>query len=317
MKGTHCTAFLAVALLLLAAVSASADTIVRARSNIEGVTVIEENYQKVVYFPPGGIKIKQSADQLTDKVIRVDYELWPDTWALGHEDLKNSRFQDAYDAFLDVAKASKEQYPQAKQYGLFWAAETLLKWAEAGNGAAIKEAMGTYGELLRSVPKTVHLAKVYVGLGRCYILLGKKNEAQAELNKVEPEKYFKPADKVEAKVQIAKIAELEGKFRNALAEYQGLLKQAEKVAPKAVPLVKVRMAACKVGLGKFNDALDDFNRLLSSAKTPAVKASAYNGLGECHWKKKDYKKAMMFFLRVVVLFETVTSESPKAFWFAS
>ncbi|MHC4777185.1 MAG: tetratricopeptide repeat protein [Planctomycetota bacterium] len=315
MRGTFRTLLIGGLLLFLAAGSLSADTIVRARSNIEGVTVIRETFQKVFYYPPGGIKIEQSADQLSDKVIRVDYDMWPDEWDLAREDLKNSRFQDAYDGFLAMSKSNN--FHQAKQYGLFWAAETLLKWAEAGNGGALAQALATYAELLKRVPQTVHLAKAYIGMGRCYILLGKKNEALAELNKVFPEKYFKPEDKVAAKVQKAKIAELEGKFRNALAEYQSILGEAKKVAPEAVPLVKVRMGACKVGLGNFDDAMGDFNTILSSAKTAAVKASAYNGRGECNWKKKDYEKAMMDFLRVVVLYETITSESPKAFYYAS
>jgi tetratricopeptide (TPR) repeat protein len=310
-------------ILALGAQTLFADNIIRQRSNIENVTVIRETFKKVFYYPPGGMKIEQSQDYIENKVIRVEYDMWPEEWENGKAALANSQFTDAYDLFMEMTKASKDQFPQAIQYGLFWAAETIRKAAEAGSGNPA-EALGIYDKLLKRVPETVHLAKVLVGRGKCLLLLGKKAEALAEFNRVPGEKYFKPADKVDAKVQMALIAELEGKYRVALQEYNKIQDEAVKVAPAAVPLVKVRMGACKVGLGKFDEALGDFNRILTSAdqitdlsKKAEVKAAAYNGRGECYWKKKEYENGMWDFLRVIVLYETVTSESPKAFWHAS
>jgi len=304
------------ALAFLVAGELLADTVYRKRANQEGVNVYKETFKKVFYTPPGS-KLKQDFDYLKDKVIRVEYENWPEEWDYGRDDLANSRFQDAYDAFIAVSKASADSFPQARQYGLYWACETLVKWAEAGNGRALGEALKTFDMLMQAEPETVHLAKVFIGKGKCYLLMGKKAEALAEFNKVFREEYFKPEDKVAARVQMALIAELGKQYRKALDQYTQILGEANQVAPDAVPLVKVRMAACKVGLEQYDEALDEFDRLLSSAKTAAVKAAAYNGRGECHWKKKEYETAMWDFLRVVVLYETITSESPKAFYYAS
>ncbi|MCU0723381.1 MAG: hypothetical protein MUC63_07180, partial [Planctomycetes bacterium] len=79
---------------------------------------------------------------------------------------------------------------------------------------------------------------------------------------------------------------------------------------------------CSLNLGKVDEAKDEFSRILASGELPAkerasIRASALNGRGECGWKSKDYEKAMWDFLRVVVLYEAVTSESPKAFYYAS
>ncbi|GEM_PF-3077165 len=303
-------------LLALAASDLQADTIYRTKgTNLERVQIFNETFQVVEYYPPGGMKIKQSIRQ--NEVERVEYDNWPIDYEDGKLALKESRFQDAYNAFMGAAGANDEDYPQAEQYGLFWAAETCRKWAQAGNGSALNEALKIYNELIARKPDTVHLAKVHVGLGNCFLLMGKKNEAVAEFNKVLNEDLFKVADKVSAKVAMAHVAELEGKYRNALNKYDAIKDEAAKYAPETLPLVKVRMASCKVGLEQYDEALGDFNRILSSAKAPEVRAGAYNGRGECHWKKKQYEKGMWDFLRVVVLYETVTTESPKAFYYAS
>lgn len=306
---------LAVGLLVgLLGATVQADTIVRSKSNIENVEVFNETYEVVEYYPPG-IRIAQK--QAQKEVIKVEYDNWPESWEIGHENLANSAFEQAYQDFLDVSRANAEDFPQARQYGMFWAAETLRKAGEAGNTGAIQQALADYDKLLQAKPDTVHFFKVAIGKGRCFLMLKKQAQALAEFEKVLNAEVAKPDDKVNARVAKAMVSEMEGRYRNALNEYEQILDDAQRYAPDSVPLVKVRIASCKVGLEQFEDALAEFNRILSSAKKPEVRAAAYNGRGDCYWKKRDYEKALWDYLHVVVLFETVTSESPKAFYYAA
>jgi len=317
MNRTFRIALAALPGLFLAAGALRADTIKRSPSPLENVTVTKETFKKVVYTL-GETAISNEMDRLKDRIIGVEYDEWPEGWVEGHEALAASSFQKALDNFEDVIKASSSEFPQAKQYGLFWKAETQRRWGESGNDNELKNAVNSYGKLLKDEPESVHAAKAHIGLGTCYLLMKLKDQALPEFDLVLAEEYFTGADKIAAKVGKAQVSEGETKWAQAIAEYTAILAEAQKAAPEMVYMVKVRIAACNVGAGKFPDALDEFNRILASSDIPegirtTVRASALNGRGECSWKNKEYEKALWDFLRVVVLYEGVTSESPKAF----
>jgi tetratricopeptide (TPR) repeat protein len=320
MHRTFRIALASLAGLLVAAGALWADTIKRSPSPLENVTVTKETYKKVVYTL-GETNISNEMDRLRDRILGVEYDEWPEGWVEGHEALAASDFQKAFDSFDDVFKAPSSDFPQAKQYGLFMKAETLRLWGESGNDGALKEAATLYNKLLADDPETVHAAKAHIGLGTCLLLQGGKDQALAEFEKVLADEYFTGSDKVAAKVGKAHVTELDKKWAQAIAEYTQILGEAQKEAPETSYLVKVRIATCNVGAGKLPEAQDEFNRILSSSDIPvsiraSVRASALNGRGECGWKNKDYEKAMWDFLRVVILYESVTSESPKAFYLA-
>lgn len=307
--------------LLLLAGAVRADTIKRSPSPLENVTVKKETYKKVVY-QLGDTAIQNEMDRKKDRILGVEYDEWPEGWESGKEALAASDFQRAFNDFMDVAKASSEDFPQAKQYGQFWMAETCRRWGESGNGDALKQAIGRYKELMANEPETVFLARVYIGLGNCLLLTGSTDEAMGYFDKVFADEYFSEGEKVLAKLGKAQVLERGAKFPAAAAEYTAILGEAQKSAPEMVYMVRVRIANCNLNIqGKVDEAQEEFNRILASSDLPVdsranIRASALNGRGECWWKKREYEKAMWDFLRVVILHEAVTSESPKAYNFA-
>jgi tetratricopeptide (TPR) repeat protein len=270
------------------------------------------------------MRIEQRMDRLENGVLRVEYSAWPEDWVSGQDALREGRFLDARDAFLKVSRADPKTFPQALQYGLFYAAESLRMWAAVGNPAAWKEALALYGDLFRRVPDTVHFAKAHLGRGKCLLELGKTPDALAAFNRVLESPNASATEKIGAKVQVARIAEEEGRLRTAVKAYRDLLRESQKLAPPAVPVVKVRLAACKLRMGKFDEAADEFSRILASdqrmtdpQKRAEVNSAAYAGRGECYWKKKEYEKGMWDFLRVIILYGSSNTQTPKALWHAS
>ncbi len=50
---------------------------------------------------------------------------------------------------------------------------------------------------------------------------------------------------------------------------------------------------------KYDNAMDTFYQVVKGAGDPKLVADAYNNIGKCHFKKKQYKKALQAFTRGV------------------
>jgi tetratricopeptide (TPR) repeat protein len=312
-------ALLASASLFLLPRSLVADTIHRDPAPIRNVTVIQETYRKVAYKIPGGGDIVNQLDRKRDRVRSVEYDEWPAGWEEGLAALASNRWMEALDGFLQVARANPDDYPQARQYGLFWAAETLRRWGEGGNAEALTRAVAAYRQLMSAEPETVFLARVHVGLGDCLLRTGNPDEARGGFEKVLADAYFSEGDRILAKLGKAGIREAGGDFQAALGEYTTILEEAKRSAPETVGTARVRVARCLLNLpDRVDEAQAEFDRVLAITDLPAdsrasIRAGALNGRGECRWKKKEYEKAMGDFLRVVILYEEVASETRKAY----
>lgn len=312
----------AAALLLAGAwTPARADTIHRKNgTEINDVQVIGETIQQTTYVLPGAVRVVQKMD--SQKIARVEYDSAPMDYEQGLEALKANYFQDAVNKFQQAMRANTEDYPWARQYSLFQIGEAYRAWADAGATQHYKTALGAYQALLKDIPDSIHKYRAMLGMGDCLLALGDKRQATSYFEKVIGDNYD-PSYTIRAKIGLARILEMDEKYREARSKFREIYNEARTLArsdpsAKEIPnLALVREGACIVGLRKYDEAIAFFQDIISKTDNDEILAGAYNGLGDSYYAKRQIEKAMWAFLKVAIVFEHVTSEAPKAFFYAS
>jgi len=322
MAGKRVVFLIVAALLVQAAfVTVQADVIVRKNgTRIKDVQVTNETIKEVTYVLPGAVKVIQRMP--TQKIAKVEYENKPMEWEQALQALKGNFFQDAVNRFTRCVRLNADDFPWIRQYSLFKVAEAYRAWAEAGVRAHFQSAMAAYQSLLKGMPDTVHLYSCHLGVAKCYLALGKTPEASSLFGKIIKDN-FDDRYNIRAKIGLARILELGKKYREARSKYREIFNEARSLARSdpslsEIPnLALVREGACIVGLRKFDEALTFFQDILTKADSDEVLAGAYNGLGDAYYAKRKIESAMWAFLKVAIVFEHITSEAPKALYFAS
>jgi len=308
-------------LVLAAWLPAEADIIHRKNgTQIKDVEVRSEMIDVTTYVLPGGMKVVQKMD--SKKIARVEYESKPLDWDAAESARMQNFFNDALAKYDRCSRMNPNDYPWIRQYALFGIAETYRAWADAGDTVKYKNAIAAYQGLLQGIPKTIHRFGCLIGIGNCYLAMGKFGEAETFFTQVIKANHA-PSYTIRAKIGSAMILEKREKFREARSKFREIYNEARSLAvsdpsAKNIPnRALVREGACLVGLRKFDEALGFFQDLIKKAETDAVLAGAYNGLGDCYRAKRRIEDAMWAYLKVAIVWEHVTSEAPKAFYYAS
>ncbi len=306
-------------LAMFLAQAVCADTIhLKKGSAIKDVQVSEENILETIYVL-GESKLPQKYD--SKKVARVEYESKPLEWEAAEEAKKQSSFLDALDKYSKCVEMTDEEYPWLRQYGMFMIGETYKAMGDSGDASKYASAIASYQSLLKAMPNTIHKYGCLLGIGESLLSMNKPDDATAVFQQVLADKYDPKYD-IPAKIGLAKILEVGGKFREAKTKYREIYTEARPLA-EADPglkdilnMILVREGTCLVGMQKWDEAQTFFDDLIKTATDYTVIAGAYNGLGDCYYQKRKLEEAMWAYLRVVILCEHISSEAPKAFYFA-
>jgi tetratricopeptide (TPR) repeat protein len=296
-----------------------ADTIVRKNGTKMADMVVVLETIKETKYKLGDSGIMQSMD--SKKIARVEYESIPLAYEQAEADRKTCLFPSAINNYQKAMAANPQDYPWARQYAMFGIAETLRAWAEAGDISRFSQAIGAYQGLLKFMPDTIHFYGCQLGMAKCLLAMKKYNEASGLFDKVIADNYDDRYT-IQAQIGKARILEVHKKFREAKHKYREIYNKARSLAssdPSAKDIPNqalVREGACLVGMGKIDEAMSFFEDLIKQAESDEVLAGAHNGVGDCYYKKRRMEDAMWAFLKVAIVFEHITSEAPKAFYYA-
>ena len=117
-----------------------------------------------------------------------------------------------------------------------------------------------------------------------------------------------------ARYRKAECMMLLGNHAEAKQEFQGV-KSRTRSFPRVNLLAALGMARALWQEGKYDESFKEFKDLVEEAEKAGIRdilAGAYAGLGDCHFEKKEYRRALWEYLRVTVQYFDAREYVPKA-----
>jgi len=281
------------------------------------ITVIEENYD-VTSYKYADVPNKQKWD--TSKIKRVIYGEKPSRFIEANEALGNSDWGPAVAAYDELAK-NKRNKPWVRMYSLY----NIGRIYQEGVGDW-ENAIAAWDRLQKAFPKSKFLPKSLVAKGLAWLNLGQEAKARQAFGQLERLRGLPDAQKMAAKYWLIKITQLKGEkagnvalINQALEAYKRLLSDVEGSSDlsNVAILARLGIGDCLLALEKYDEALAFFKKIANSSNDPGVLAGAYNGLGLCHFKKEEWNKALMSFLRTMILYDENPEQTAMALYWAA
>lgn len=291
----------------------------------QSISVIDTRLGKIFYKVKG---MRSTLDEATSEVRRIEFdrEQMPQNYRLGFEAFFSGEYQAAIDNFQQVKAEGDLMWPP--QYAGYYTGVALQTKGEYQ--AAIEE----YADLRKKNPTTIFLPHTYIQSSECYGALGDFASAQkilAELAEKIESLELGQRWKHEASLAGVRLVEMKGSKDQALMDQaiKDYLSLKDLVGPN-FPLIQAKCLIGAAGCLQKRNQLDDAIKLYKEAvnKTDedeyVLLSEAFNGLGDCYFKKKDeksYKEALLSYLRVVVinennLFTVPAEEAAKALFYS-
>ncbi len=207
------------------------------------------------------------------------------------------------DASLDPSTITRLE---VKQDVLFYKAQALAQLAMGGSGD-LKVAGGAMKNFVEGNAGSWHYFDAVQTLGDLYLAIGAAKEAGQEYAKLESA----PWDdyKMRGKVAMGRALQNEGKFQEALSEYEDALRVAgaspsDKLVITQQLNATVGKAACLAKLNKAAEGAKLIEDVIAKAdpEQSELHAIAYTTLGNCYEAAGRDKDALLAFLHVDVLY---------------
>ncbi|HEV3261407.1 MAG TPA: hypothetical protein VG013_31435 [Gemmataceae bacterium] len=124
------------------------------------------------------------------------------------------------------------------------------------------------------------------------------------------------AMKQDSELKVAEMMVKAKKYGQAKEKLQDLAKAVQADDPQAVRL-NISLAECQAAEGDLTKATQALEGLIAKPMSKALKAQAYNALGDCYYGKKKWKDAMWNYLYVDVVYHQDREEHAKALYYLS
>lgn len=283
------------------------------------ITVTDEDYD-FVYYKYEGVSGRQK--EPTARVKRVLYQKRPERFLTANDLMSSGKYADALKEFDEIAK-NKRAFPESwvRMYSLFNMGriyqEGLYDYANA---------VAAWDRLQREFKKSKFLPKSIVQKGLAFLALGQEDDAKKAFLSLERLPGLPEGKKKIAKYYLIKIVQMKGEkgggramIEEALGKYRELLKEVEGEAEltEVAILARLGIGDCLLSLEKFGEALAFFQKIAASSDDPNVLAGAYNGLGRCHYEKREWNEALYSFLRVVILYNENAGQTAMALYYSA
>ena len=267
--------------------------------------VQSENYDKLIYSMKikGGKAAKQTMD--ISKVDTVHYWPKPTAYTAAANLMNSGDYAGAIARFLAVAK-DRSQRSWARTYALM---NIALMYEDDGN---LDGAIQAWEKLAKDFSRSRYVPKAFIQVGLAQLSKGDAEAAKRSFERLGRLSGLPEGQKIMAKYYMILIKEKQGAaaknqslLRQALSEYKALLGKTEgdtELAEVAI-LCRLGIGTCQLLLGQYDQALAFFQKIADAAKDPAVLAGAFIGLGDCYFKKNQWKDALLAFLRVEILYD--------------
>jgi len=234
-------------------------------------------------------------------------------------ELRQSKYASAIKS-LQTALKDQSAKRWIGQYALLSIAGAQQDWAKQLQGAAAKkkfgEAASTYKNLLKTVPNTRFWADATLGLAECSVRTGRYADVEAALKDIFAKKlgdeWTFRAEMVKADMRAA-----QKKLDEAQKLLANITQRAAKAHPDIANAASLRRSDCLVSAKRYKEARTILDVLGRQGSSNELRATAYNKLGDCLLAQKEYREALLAYLRVVVLFFKVKDQHAKALYWAA
>jgi tetratricopeptide (TPR) repeat protein len=224
----------------------------------------------------------------------------------------NGNYQKALDALekIDVAAIRRDFIKQDIE---FYTAFCAGKLALSGNGEII-EAGRQLNSFVRANPKNFHYLAATELMGDLLMADGRFEPAQrqyAELGKAPWPDY-----KIRAAVASGRTLQAQGKHAEAIAQFDAALAISDESADAESQKLSATLgkAVSQSEAGSVDQAVSSIESIIqkSDPQEKELHARAYNALGTCYEKAGQTKDALIAFLHVDVLYNTVPEAHAEA-----
>jgi hypothetical protein len=272
---------------------------------IENVTVTSFTLREIKYRTKSGATETQSSDKVAD--LRVAKVL--DRYRRAYADAKKA---EGPGNFLAEAERLKSD-PFLAQFGFVEAARLLIDNGQYSDAFQVLETLAT------EHPDSGFLPRLYREKLDFYIGRGKEKGAEAlavadKYSSAAQTQAYPAGYVVEARYYKTMARGISGELDSAQlrTEMKQVLQDAATGHPGVAQRARLQVANTLLMEGKIDEAKQEFEDLLKKDYSPEdVRAGAWLGLGNCHFKsgdpvnKEPYYQALLAFLRVYI-------ETPKA-----
>ena len=269
--------------------------------------VTSENYDKISFIMKlGNAKpMKQTLD--TAKVEKVFFNPFPPAYRAAAELMNAGDYPGAIGKFQTLANDR-----QARKWVRILALMDVARIHEAGGNLA--GILGAWEKLAKDFPRSRYVPKAFIQIGLTHLANNDVKAAKASFARLGRLSGLPAGQKMLAQYYLILIKQKQGQLKQALSEYRSLLSKSEnnEELKEVAILSRLGIGTCLNGTGKYDEALAFFQKIADSAKDPAVLAGAFNGLGNCYYKKNQWKDALLAFLRVEVLYDEDPEQTAHA-----
>jgi len=281
---------------------------------IAPVTISRETYKVVHYGIGEGVRTSWQ-DERTENVVSVEHGNQPVRFISAEEDRKKGAYESAIEKYRACIKYEGEK-EWVKVYSSFYVAECFFLWSKT-DPSKLEEALKSYDNFIAQFPDHRFVPDSWQGKAHCALMLGKPQvakEAYEQMAKGE----FGPKYRYWGEIGLAQLELAQGTTAQALERIRKILidTNAQKV-PGVVATCKLLLAKGLVAAQKYDEAIKNLKETVSNPGEVGkeVMATAHSLLGDCYRQlgsTPDTEKALMEYLKVVLLYPAVESEYRKA-----
>jgi tetratricopeptide (TPR) repeat protein len=288
--------------------AAEADRVKLARSSeggeVSDMTPLEVTLNRGA---PGGKKI--AVNQI--KSILFDGE--PPELAQARVNVANGAYAKAQQ-LLDKIDANQVKRDFIKQDVEFFQAFSAAKLALGGEGEIV-EAGRRLNTFVRSYPNNYHYLEASEIMGDLLMISGRFENAQKQYAELAKAPW--PDYKMRAAVAIGRSLQAQNKHAEAIQQFDSALAVTDDGGADAQNQKQAATLGKAVSLAetaKLDEAVSIIEKIIENAdpQQKDLQARAYNALGSCYEKGKKDKDALLAFLHVDVLYNTVPDAHAEA-----
>ena len=266
-----------------------------------------------------------------NEIERVNYNKEPRGISQARiNEQSGQRLKDVLDAYRkgyeEVAtlalKDTKTDFSNLKRNLRFAEARVLARLAVAANDEQMAdEAIEMLTRFAEKNPKSRYHFPLHSHLAKLYLLKGDAEAARKALAVVAGCPF--PEWRLAAHIDLARIDMSRGDYDKALEALSRIISQTSSTDDEKLKAQRqaatIQKARCLVAKKEFEQAAKFLNEAIG--KTPQEnrqsRAEGYGALGDCYLAQNKAEKALLQYLRVIVLYPDVREQRARALYFAA
>jgi tetratricopeptide (TPR) repeat protein len=247
-----------------------------------------------------------------NQIRSVVFEGEPSELSQARTSAANGNYQKALDLLAKIdAAAIRRDF--IKQDVDFYKAFCAGKLALSGNGEII-EAGRQLNTFVRANPKNFHYLAATELMGDLLMADGRFEPAQKQYSELAKAPW--PDYKIRAAVAVGRTLQAQGKHAEAIAQFDSALAITDDSSDAENQRLSATLAKAvsQAETGGVDQAVSSIEGIIqrTDPQEKELHARAYNALGSCHEKAGQSKDALLAFLHVDVLYNTVPEAHAEA-----